>query len=327
VIIGSKSGTGVDATGSQGGVIAAASDSNRWSVDFSDSFLTEVGIYGASWIHSNILDLRKKTSGTLEAINTLYIDGVQARVHNSTQLKISAIAYLAGSPITTALGSPNISTEAGYMHTNDLTNISNSTFEFNFTPGIVLSGDYGSPPFLGSPSIPSTQSSTNNSYIGYAFPSGSPKSAQSVDAAIYNRTGKTITINSSGDSGLSYRDSGSPPSNTIVIADPVTTLITVLDATTQLPVKDARVYLNSTGGSPPTRTYIFGTGGTLTDINGQVSDSRVLGADLDVAGRVRRATRTLGSPLSETFYKTGIISGTIDNATGLTVTVFLIPDE
>ena len=62
-------------------------------------------------------------------------------------------------------------------------------------------------------------------------------------------------------------------------------------------------------------------------MNGQVSDSRVLQSDLPVTGWVRRATLTLGSPLNETRYKTGTITGTIDSSTGFSATVQMIPDE
>jgi hypothetical protein len=320
VEFGQKTGAGTTASGSQGGTIAADTAARRWNVDFSDTGLTSAAFYGASLIHTNILDLRDKTTaGTaIESINTLYIDGVLALVHDSNQLKISVIAPFAGSPISP--GSPNVNTETSYMYTNTLSNIINSSFQFNNHHVITISGLYGSPGFLGSPSIPTTMNLTDCTFDGFGADG-------TVDAAIYNRTGKNITINSSGNSGLTVRDAGSPPSNTTVVADPVTTLITVLDATTQAPIQDARVYVTSTGGSPPTRTYIFGTQGTLTDVNGQVSDSRSLVSSLPITGRVRRATQTLGSPLNETRYKTGIISGTISNTTGFSTTVFLIPDE
>lgn len=301
---GEKTGTGVDATGSQGFVITTGGP--RWFMNYTDTDVLSIGLYGCSFLGTSNLEL---DNTALEAISTLYIDGIKATVSGSTQLRVSAVnPNVGGSPL---VGSP---IDAGFFYTNDISNIKYSNLQFTQGHGIVITPQTGSPPVTGSPIVPSTQTSLNNTYVGYG-----PNNSSS--AAVWNADGKFITLNSTGDTGLTVRTTA----NLDVVADPVTTLITVLNATTQLPVQDARVWVNDDGS--PITTYLFGTGGTLTDALGQVSDSRVLGASLDVEGRVRRATRTLGSPLNETFYKTGIISGTIDNVSGLSVTVFLIPDE
>jgi hypothetical protein len=201
----------------------------------------------------------------------------------------------------------NTTDGAAFIQSDNLSLITNSTFEFSDGHAIEL---------IAAPGSPQTVNATNLEFVGYGADGTN-------DAAIFNNTGGHVIINSAGSTGLTVRNGVG--ASTTVVADPVTTLISVIDAVTGLPVSNARVYLHDTGS--PITTYIFGSQGTLTAANGEVSDSRVLGGDLPVTGWVRRSTLTLGSPSLETRYKTGNIVGTIDSDTGLTVTVQLIPDE
>jgi len=70
-------------------------------------------------------------------------------------------------------------------------------------------------------------------------------------------------------------------------------------------------------GSPTSTTVIFNN---LTNASGIVTDNRVFSSDQNVTGRARKSTT---SPL----YQSQPITGTIDSANGLTLTVLLIPDE
>jgi hypothetical protein len=80
--------------------------------------------------------------------------------------------------------------------------------------------------------------------------------------------------------------------------------------------------MGSTPGSNPTGTIIstyvalFGT----TDVNGQITMSRVFSADQPVTGWARKSS---GSP----YYKTGPINGTIDSADGASLSAVLVLDE
>lgn len=78
----------------------------------------------------------------------------------------------------------------------------------------------------------------------------------------------------------------------------------------------------STPGSSPTgtiqATYVALSG--LTDINGQITMSRVFSSNQPVNGRVRLST---GTPI----YKTSNISGTINSSLGFSTTILLISDE
>jgi hypothetical protein len=75
---------------------------------------------------------------------------------------------------------------------------------------------------------------------------------------------------------------------------------------------------HSTPGGTITSTFcpIYGT----TDVNGEISDSRVYSSDQNVIGWARKSS---SSPL----YKTAPISETVDNSDGLSATATLIADE
>lgn len=74
--------------------------------------------------------------------------------------------------------------------------------------------------------------------------------------------------------------------------------------------------------SPATGTikasFVFING--LTDVNGEISDTRTYSSDQVLGGRVRKSS---GSP----YYKTGPIVGTVDSATGVTINVIMLSDE
>jgi hypothetical protein len=103
---------------------------------------------------------------------------------------------------------------------------------------------------------------------------------------------------------------------TVVVQQAVTTTVTVLDIDDGSPIENANVYLTAAAGGPlAVDTVIIGTA-TLTDVNGQVSDSRTLASNQPVIGRVRRASPGFG-----TLYKTAAIVGTISATNGLDIAV------
>lgn len=89
-------------------------------------------------------------------------------------------------------------------------------------------------------------------------------------------------------------------------------------------VDDYTYTMPGTASSPATGT-ILSTGGyfnTLTNGSGVVSDSRSITNSQPMTGYVRK-----GSAADDPKYKTAPLSGTVDNAAGLSIGVFLIPDE
>lgn len=90
-------------------------------------------------------------------------------------------------------------------------------------------------------------------------------------------------------------------------------------------VINANSYTYSVSGSPttPATGTILATGVViygLTDINGQISDTRSHASDQPITGKIRKAT--VG-----TLYKTGTVVGTISNTSGFSTTVPMQTDQ
>jgi hypothetical protein len=90
-------------------------------------------------------------------------------------------------------------------------------------------------------------------------------------------------------------------------------------------VSDANTYtytMPSAPGSNPTGTIkaTFAVLSGLTDINGQITMSRVFPTDQPITGKARLST-------SAPFYKTSTFVGTVDSATGFSTNIQLILDQ
>jgi len=84
-------------------------------------------------------------------------------------------------------------------------------------------------------------------------------------------------------------------------------------------------YTYTVSGSPatPATGTILATGvviSGITDVNGQISDTRPYSTNQPITGKVRRAT-------SGTLYRTGVVSGIIDNNSGFSATIQLQVDQ
>jgi hypothetical protein len=93
-------------------------------------------------------------------------------------------------------------------------------------------------------------------------------------------------------------------------------LVTVTGANTYTYTVDSGLTSPATGSPVATGVAIYGT----TDVNGDISASKSFSLSQPIIGWARK---TSGAP----YLKPGAITGTIDNANGLTVTVTLISDE
>lgn len=134
------------------------------------------------------------------------------------------------------------------------------------------------------------------------------------DVVTISRSGATATV--------SHTTHGIPSANKVQIkgaAQPEYNgvfTITVLDA-------DSYTYVVSGTPATPATGTILATGVVidgLTDVNGEISDSRSISLAQPITGRARRAS-------GGTYYKTGSIVGTISATAGLSVTVQLIGDS
>lgn len=130
----------------------------------------------------------------------------------------------------------------------------------------------------------------------------------------YNGTSGTLTIVNS--SGGDATIGSAPFGGSIVIANRQTISVTALDATTKLPIENARAQIVAdSGGDLAADTVIMST---LTNASGVATATFDYTNDQPIIGRVRYAT---GGP----YYKTGSISGPLTSV-ALASTVFLIPD-
>lgn len=160
----------------------------------------------------------------------------------------------------------------------------------------------------------------DNTLSGYvAGTTGSPVSTTSTgnEAIHITATTGTITINvADGASVPSIRSNGATVN---VVAGQRTFTVDVSDINTGLAVAGARVFVTAAAGGALTEGTVI-IDKTLTDANGEVSDTRSYSANQPYTGAVRKAT-------SGILYKPTSISGTISSAADTTVNVSLIPDE
>ena len=92
--------------------------------------------------------------------------------------------------------------------------------------------------------------------------------------------------------------------------------ITVSDANTYTYTVDSGLTSPAAGSPTSTGVLVYG----VTDVNGEVSDTRTLSSDQPTSGWARRGTTT---PL----YKTAPLSATVSNTAGATISAVMIPDE
>jgi hypothetical protein len=178
--MGIKTGTGDDATGSQGGAIQAGSADVRWYFDADIANIDTCNMYGVSLIHGG--DFQIDTTAN-SWISCTWIDCTSATVSNAEILSCTVV-------------DANTADGVAFMTTDDLTDIVNCTFEFSDGHAVELT----------TPRVAS-QTSKGNTYTGYG-------AIGTNDAAIYNNTAGAVTIGVSGGDTPTYRN-GTSASTTI----------------------------------------------------------------------------------------------------------------
>lgn len=129
---------------------------------------------------------------------------------------------------------------------------------------------------------------------------------------VNNTSGVSLTVNNVGSNASTYTGT-----SVSFVNNPVTTIVTVKSLATGSVIEGARVYLIAAAGGPLTEgTVIFNE---LTNSSGVVDDTRSLASDQPVTGWVRKSS---GIP----YYKTYVLSGTIDSDAGLNMTALLVLD-
>ena len=211
--LGVKTGTGDAATGSQGGVIAAAGAGQRWYFDADDANVDACNVYGAALIHTSDLQI---DSAVVSFISTTIVDGSSATLTNI------------GDFLRCQVVDANTADGVAWGVTDDLSDIVFSTFFFSDGHAIELT----------TPNT-STQASKGNIFNGYG-------AIGTNDAAIYNNSGAgLVTVNVSDLGGTpTYRNGTSA---TTTVQNTVTLLVTCTYLGNAR--SDVRVRIETTGGT------------------------------------------------------------------------------
>lgn len=209
VTFGTSSGSGDDATGSQGLTIAAASTGVRWAMDFDDPNLDAINLHGCSFIHGGDFQL---DDAAVSVISSLYIDCTSATVTGSQQLRNSVI-------------NANTADGVGFMLTTDPSDIKYCTFQWSDGHAIEYSG-----------TATASYTFTGNTFSGYG-------STGTNDAAFYNtNTSGTLNLNVTNGASFTTRTGTGGTTNVNVT---VGVTITVVD-TAGDPIQAAQVYVQKT---------------------------------------------------------------------------------
>jgi|LGOV01.1.fsa_nt_gb hypothetical protein len=217
---------------------------------------------------------------TLTASSDFANNNIINGVSGVTSMIVADLAHISTSSINSS----------GSNHGVELTTVGDGTMDWNCLLSNFDSGSTGSP---------ITPTSTGNEAIYISATSGEVTISVATGAGIPSIRSAGATVN--------------------VVAGQVTTTITVRDKLTKAIIQNAMVYVwADAGGGLTEGTVIINK--LLTDVNGQVSDTRSLSSNQPVLGRARKSTVT-------PFYKTEPIGETIDSANGLSLTLYLILDE
>jgi hypothetical protein len=193
VIMGTKTGTGDDATGAQGcSFLGSSTDPNRCDWDFNDPNLDDIGFYGCTFTHQGDFLLDDPATS---AISCLFLDCTSALVTDCRDFLRNTVV------------NANTADGVAFATTNDITDIVNCTFEFSDGHAVELT----------TPNTAS-QTSTGNNFVGYG-------ATGTNDAAIYNNSGSgLVTISLAGDATLAehtYRN-GTSATTSVTASVPVT---------------------------------------------------------------------------------------------------------
>lgn len=174
---GIKTGTGSDATGSQGWIISAAATGARWGMDVNDGNMDAVEWFGCSFIHGGTLTV---SSTVNELVSTQYIDCFRIFAVLAIQTRISLIDAAAGN-------------SEAVLGIQDLTDVTHSTFFGGTGLGHALE-------ILANPSRVEDQTSLDNTFNNYAVGDGFGNSA------VFNDTAGLVNIAASGGTTFSIRN-------------------------------------------------------------------------------------------------------------------------
>jgi hypothetical protein len=357
--LGTKVGTGINTTGTDGGSIIAASGVG-WDFDAAtDADVTDVFVYGYAFVGASggvkFLAGQEFAGGVISGSGQVAVNGalfVNNSVTGSTvAADASALLWDVNTDPDTLLHGTSVAKGTNAHH----------AIEFGTTSPLEMT-------------------LRNMTFSGFNASNGENDSTFHV-----KRTTGTVTINLVGTSGnVSYKSDGA---DVVLVQNPVTLTVTVRDGLTSSVVQGAYVLaladdgsgfdggatvtITSTGGTATVAhtshgyatgnkvrirgaeqpeyngiqtitvtgagTYTYAVSGSpaspatgtikaalvildgLTNASGQINDTRSWSSDQNFVGRVRKGTST-------TAYKAQPVTGTIDSEAGAALTVQLTPD-
>jgi hypothetical protein len=263
-VVGDPAGTqrfvaGVNGSAGQGFTILASPIAPRWSFTAVDADIDNVGLYGCSWTHTDIVDI---DNSLVDMYDSLLIDGQKlwhsrlASPRSGADFRRNAIItaspiYGEGSPA--ALTSP---ANIGYCHSADLDKIIDCTWNYFSGHAIVL------------------LEARNQNFVGNVFTNqwaenNSPDGHQTLDAALLNEVGDMTLSVSGGGNTPTYFDAQSPGTE---IQNNINVTVTDLVPGTEVRVYPVESPLNTTEiagiestGSPDEFTF-SGAAGLVVDI-------------------------------------------------------------
>ena len=305
-------GQAVGTTGGRNGISIVGNSSYTFGLDFSDGNVETGNWYGCSFenltgtLSFDTAAHNFKGNSISGCAGFSFVTGsaaVDCAFVNSALITLAGTAALTSCVITESSATASATTV-------DLENISSSSFTkgSNTNHAVELS------------SIGDGSMTWDNQLSGYvAGATGSPITpGTSGNEAIYVNVGSgTLTINVADGAAIpSIRSAGATVN---VVAGQRTFTATVKNINTSAALEGARVYVTAAaGGGLSEGTVIINK--ILTNVSGQVSDTRSYGSDQPYVGSVRLAS--LGS-----YYKATTISGTISSSANTSINVSLIPDD
>jgi hypothetical protein len=252
--LGAKTGSGIDAGGSDGCSITAP------AAFFTAAVSTVVGIYGST--------LSGFTQGITLRSGHEFIGGT---ISTSGTIETNGATM-----VNTAVVASSVGTDASALSWNVATDPDTFLHGMEFVKGTAAHHAIA----FGT-SSPTDMVLRNISFSGF-----NANNNQNDSTLHILRTTGTVTISLVGCSGnISYKTAGA---TVVLVQDPVTTTVTVRDIETGDPVENARVYMIADSGGPLTTGTVIIQG--LTNASGQISDTRTLASPQPVTGWVRRAT-------------------------------------
>jgi hypothetical protein len=353
--LGIKTGTGDDATGAQGLTMVASTDGGpssygvRYAINANDANLDAANFYGCSFIHGGDFVFDDVATSV---ISTLFNDCSSALVSNAADFLRNSIVNantLDGVAFATTDDLADIVSctfEFSDGHAIELTGAAGS-----YTLTDTLFTGYGADATNDAALYVSAASGTFTINVSNATTERSPTAT--VNIVLSPVVTKLIVQDTAGTKIENARAlvlagaGGTYPSDVTVTITRVTTTASVAHTAHGLAngdlvvIEDAiqneyngiqtisnvstNAYDYTVAGSPTTpatgtikSTTAFIS--DLTDVNGEVSDTRTFVANQPLGGRVRKSS---GSP----YYKTAQVVGTTDKDNGVTITIVMLSDE